>query len=55
MHSRIVAQLNNILHDREKAPEWIAHGKTTLCQKDPDKGNADDNFRPISCLPLRWK
>ena len=23
--------------------------------KDPTKGNAVDNFRPISCLPLLWK
>ena len=30
-------------------------GKTVLCQKDPQKGNAVDNYRPISCLPLMWK
>ena len=30
-------------------------GKTILCQKDPGKGNAVDNYRPISCLPLMWK
>ena len=30
-------------------------GKTVLCQKDPSKGNAVDNYRPISCLPLMWK
>ena len=29
--------------------------KTVLCQKDPSKGNAVDNYRPISCLPLMWK
>ena len=29
--------------------------KTVLCQKDPSKGNAVDNCRPISCLPLMWK
>ena len=23
--------------------------------KDPEKGNAADNFRSISCLPLMWK
>ena len=23
--------------------------------KDPSKGNAVDNYRPISCLPLMWK
>ena len=30
-------------------------GKTVFCQKDPAKGNAVDNYRPISCLPLMWK
>ena len=36
-------------------PKWMTTGKTILCQKDPDKGNAVDNYRPISCLPLMWK
>ena len=26
-----------------------------MCQKDHSKGNAVDNYRPISCLPLMWK
>ena len=26
-----------------------------MCLKDHSKGNAVDNFRPISCLPLMWK
>ena len=30
-------------------------GKTVLCQKNPSKRNAVDNYRPISCLPLMWK
>ena len=29
--------------------------KTILCQKDPGKGYAVDNYPPISCLPLMWK
>ena len=29
--------------------------KTVLCQKDSSKGNAVDNCRTISCLPLMWK
>ena len=29
--------------------------KTVLCQKDPSKGNAVDNYRPTLCLPLMWK
>ena len=30
-------------------------GKTVLCQKDPSKEIAVENYRPISCLPLMWK
>ncbi len=26
-----------------------------LIQKDPAKGKAADNYRPIACLPLIWK
>ena len=36
-------------------PEWITHGRTVLCQKDPQKGNRADNYRPITYLPLMWK
>ena len=30
-------------------------GKTTLIQKDPSKGTAPNNYRPITCLPRMWK
>ena len=36
-------------------PEWITYGRTVLCLKDPERGNAVDNYRPITCLPLMWK
>ena len=39
----------------EELPEWQTFGRTILCLKDQGKGNAVDNFRPISCLPLMWK
>ena len=29
--------------------------KTTLIQKDPNKGTAANNYRPITCLPMIWK
>ena len=35
--------------------EWMTKGKTTLIQKDPFKGTAPDNYRPITCLPMMWK
>ena len=47
--------MDKILNGQEELPEWITKGRTVPCQKDPTKGNAVDNFRPISCLPLLWK
>ena len=38
-----------------QVPEWMAKGKTTLIQKDPSKGTAPNNYRPITCLPMMWK
>ncbi|XP_063587852.1 uncharacterized protein LOC134765239 [Penaeus indicus] len=55
MHDRIADQLNNILMGTDTLPKWLTHGRTVLCQKDPRKGNAVKNYRPITCLPLMWK
>ena len=38
-----------------KLPDWMTKGKTTLIQKDPRKGTAPNNYRPITCLPMMWK
>ena len=38
-----------------QVPEWMTKGKTTLIQKDPSKGTAPNNYRPITCLPMTWK
>ena len=35
--------------------EWMTRRKTTLIQKDPSKGTAPNNYRPITCLPMMWK
>ena len=43
---------NNIISNREEIPKWMTLGKTVLCQKDPSKGNAVDNYRPILYLCL---
>lgn len=32
----------------------MTYGRTVLCQKDPGKGDAAENYRPITCLPLMW-
>ena len=55
LNERIVKQMDNIISNKEDIPKWMTLGKTVLCQKDPSKGNAVDNYRPISCLPLIWK
>ena len=44
-----------IISNRDDIPKWMTLGKMVLCQKDPSKGNAVDNYRPISCLLLMWK
>ena len=54
-HSRIACQLNDILNGVKECPDWLTFGKTVLCLKDPKKGNAVENFRPITCLPIMWK
>ncbi len=55
LHERIANQLNEIICGANRLPEWMTYGRTVLCQKDPAKGRAVDNYRPISCLPLMWK
>lgn len=55
LHERISEQLNDILSGNTNLPEWLTHGRTVLCQKDPRKGNVVENYRPITCLPLMWK
>ena len=39
----------------DSLPAWMTHGHTVLCQKDPRKANAIENYCPITCLPLMWK
>ena len=36
-------------------PEWMTKGKTTLIQKDPNKGTAPNNYRPKTYLLMMWK
>ena len=55
LHERTAKQMDNIINSREDILRWMTLGKTVLCQKDPSKGNAVDNYRPVLCLPLMWK
>ena len=47
--------MDNIISSKVDIPKWMTLGKKVLCQKDPTKGNAVDNYKPVSCLPLMWK
>ena len=40
---------------KKNLPDWMTYAKTVLCQKEPAKRSAVDNYRAISCLPLLWK
>ena len=47
--------MDNIVSNRDNIPKWVTLHKMVLCQTDPSKGNAVENYRPILCLPLMWK
>ena len=49
LYERIAVQLDDILNSRMTLPEWMTFRRTVLCLKDPTKGNAVVNYRPISC------
>ena len=46
--------MNRCLQNTQ-VPDWMTKGNTTLIQKDPSKGTALNNYRPITCLPMMWK
>ena len=39
----------------DSLPARMTNGGTVLCQKDPKKDNAVENYQPITCLQLMWK
>ena len=43
------------MNGNEQLPDWLTYRRTVLFQKDQTKGNAVENYCPISCLPLMWK
>ena len=55
LHERIANQFNEMLVGNLNLLDWLTYGRTVLCQRDKSKGNAVDNYRPFSCLPLMWK
>ena len=38
----------------DSLPAWMTHGRTVLCQKDPRKSNAVENYQLITFLPLMF-
>ena len=38
--------------DNGDVPMWMTKGRTTLMQKDKEKGKVASNYRPITCLLL---
>ena len=54
LHGRMATGLQECL-DQGRVPKWMTLGRTSLFMKDPRKGRAADNYRPIACLPLAWK
>ena len=54
LHQRIADQLNECI-SKTSVPPWMTKGRTVLKVKDPQKGNAPSNYRPITCLSVIWK
>ena len=55
LHECIAKQMDDMLNEKHMVPDWMTIGRTIFCLKDSAKGNAADNFWPISCLPVIWK
>ena len=55
LYKHVSSQMDRILMGEDDLLEWMTHGCTVPCHKDPQKGNTADNYQPITCLPLLWK
>ena len=54
LHRKLAIYLDECL-EKGETPSWMTSGRTVLIQKDPTKGTAPGNYRPITCLPVAWK
>ena len=54
MEERISLHLQSCI-TRGEVLDWMATGRTVLLFKDKSTGNEVSNYRPITCLPLKWK
>ena len=54
LRERVRLQLKDFL-DSRFVPSWLTRARTSLLQKDKNKSNVVNNYRPITCLSLMWK
>ena len=54
IHDTLATEMNKCLQ-KAHVPEWMTKGRTALIQKFPNNGNAQNNCRRITCLPMMWK
>ena len=54
LHDVLAAKLQLCLTSG-KVPLWMVKERTVLIQKDPKKGIAASNYRPLACLLIMWK
>ena len=54
IHDRQALEMNKCLQ-RAHVPEWMTKERTSLIQKDPNKGTAQNNNWHITCQPMMWK
>ena len=53
MDERVRLHLKECL-DSGFVSSWLTRGRTSLLQKDKSKGNVASNYRPMTCLALKW-
>lgn len=54
VHPYLTAQVNSILQNPERAPDFMLEGRTFIKPKNQDTKNPA-NYRPITCLPTIYK
>ena len=55
MYQILKIQMNKIVMGDDSLPAWMIYGRAVLCQRDPRKGNAVEDYCPITFLPPIWK
>lgn len=53
-HHQLTRNINEIINDPEKTPDWMLEGYTTLLPKHKDTWIVN-NYRPITCLSTTYK